>query len=245
MRYRVLFGASVLAVAASGGFASVTADSSTWEGQYQGTELPTADGFADANPGGAVTSVSGGFFHFDTTTTQTEDFYYLNGANPFNFATGASWQWTMDINDVTDTGGLFFAFNDPSGTEYAIGYEPYPGPGGGYDVLLANGGGEAVFADPNGLHTYRLTVLGSTANLYIDNNPSPVITAGPSYASNGIGNMYWADVSGGAWSNFDLESMSWTNQGAFAPVVPEPATFSITAIGVLALMRRRSRIKGQ
>jgi autotransporter-associated beta strand protein len=220
MRYRVLVGAAVLSAVAGKTFAQATADSSTWEGQYQGTELPTADGFVDANPGGAITSVSGGFFHFNSETTESEDFYYLNGSNPFNFATGASWEWTLDVNDVTGAGGLFFAFNDPSGADYAIGYEPYYGPGGGYDVFLANGGGAAVLTDPNGLHTYRLTVLGSTANLYIDNDPSAILTGGASYSSNGIGNMYWADVSGGNWSNFDLESMSWTNQGAFAPIAP-------------------------
>jgi hypothetical protein len=238
MRYGALFGACVLGVAASGGFASATGNSSTWEGQYQGTVLPTADGFGDGNPGGAITSVSGGFFHFNTTTTETEDFYYLNGANDINFATGASLEFTMDINQVTGAGGCDFVFDDSTGKAIVVGFEPG-------DVFVANNG--VYDMNFSGVNTYRLTVLGSNLNFYVDNNPTPVVTGSDLYPSNGIGNLYWGDVSGGAFSNFDLESMSWTNQGAFAPVtVPEPTTFGVAAIGLLALMRRRrSQSKAQ
>ena len=122
----------------------------------------------------------------------------------------------MDVNQVTGAGGCDFVFDDSSGKAVVVGFEPYAL--GGYDVFVAQNGTSAM--DITGLHTYRLTVLGSNLNLYVDNNPTPVVNGSFIYPSNGIGNLYWGDVSGGNFSSFDLESISWTNQGAFAPLPP-------------------------
>ena len=114
MRYRVLVGAAVLSAVAGKTFAQATADSSTWEGQYQGTRTSNRRRLRRWQPRWCNYLGLRWIFHFNSETTESEDFYYLNGSNPFNFATGASWEWTLDVNDVTGPEAFFLHSTIPA-----------------------------------------------------------------------------------------------------------------------------------
>ena len=84
-------------------------------------------------------------------------------------------------------------------------------------------------------HTVRVTALGDVVRMYLDDDPTPVVTTIPltypgAVSPNGL-NFGIAGIIA------DIDYICWTNEGAFAPI-PEPATMVLLLTGTLVLRNR-------
>lgn len=107
-----------------------------------------------------------------------------------------------------------------------------------YAALKGGAGPELAPIDNTAFHTYRVTVLGNAAQLYIDGNPTPAASV-PSLRNLATDELDWGDVTGTADSSYQLQYLSVYDGGAVA--VPEPATCGALSLGAIALVSRRRR----
>jgi hypothetical protein len=111
--------------------------------------------------------------------------------------------------------------------------------GGQYQVALKGGGGpEYVNIDNTAFHTYRVTVLGNTATLYIDGNPTPAASV-PNLRNLATNEIEFGDFTGVGDGAYQMDYLSVYDGGAVA--VPEPASCAALSLGGLAMMWRRRR----
>jgi len=111
--------------------------------------------------------------------------------------------------------------------------------GGQYQVALRGGAGpEYVNIDNTAFHTYRVTVLGDTATLYIDSNPTPAAFV-PNLRNLATNEIAFGDLTGVGDSSYQIDYLSVYDGGAVA--VPEPASCAALSLGALAMVSRRRR----
>jgi hypothetical protein len=97
-------------------------------------------------------------------------------------------------------------------------------------------------------NTIRLTVDTSLATdkykVYLNNNPTPILVSGTNngqFVGGDIDEIIYGDTSGGGSQGTSYtDFISWTDNGAFAPI-PEPA--ALTLVPAVALLMRRRGLK--
>lgn len=115
--------------------------------------------------------------------------------------------------------------------------------------LLYNNGGSlstVVTMDTSEFHVYRIvtdTNASPTYSLYIDGSTTAAFTSStPWFTSAGFDGLFFGDISaGGLAGKIDVDYISWTDNGAFAPLVPEPSTLLCAAAGALFIAGRRRK----
>lgn len=228
---------------------ATTADSTSWAGSWEGTTLPYASGqFTDYWFDGAPKldyeaahmSLSDPLDIATGSATSGALWYSIATPVTFNFTTGASVEWRIQNHYGTANSGQVFV-NIDTGSEHIVMNHVYPD---------ANPTGMVNFLDQsmpfsmahnteggNSFHTFRLTALGSVASLYIDDNPVAALTtavgAGVGYGT--TTGLEWGDK----LMQCDFDYLRWTTDGAYAPIVPEPATMVLLAVGGLLLRKKR------
>ena len=79
-------------------------------------------------------------------------------------------------------------------------------------------------------------------NLYVDGNTTPAKTwTGNNPAVTTNNRLAFGDLGNSSNGTVVWDYIQWTNDGAFAPAVPEPASLSLLGLGSLALIGRRRR----
>jgi len=218
--------------------------------EYDGNALPPAStpAWAEVNTtAGASASVSGGILTTATTDLADNIEYYQSGPGAWN-PTGAG--TTVEARFKTNHGS-----NGYAGTLEII----TPGSGGvdgrWFFLLLGNrwftelrGGGEldlnsvGVHAEDD-FHTYRFTLADENVGplqLYVDDGTTPAYSWNGS-SSGGRNRLAFGDGHSAANGDIQWDYIQWTNEGAFAPVVPEPTMISLAGLSAVAMLRRFRR----
>jgi hypothetical protein len=200
--------------------------SSDWEGAWEGNTLPFGSGlFEEAwfAPKGAMssadfeiskTSLDGIVSEPDNTVmnVSSPDALWYKKTIAFNFATGASVEMRFRGNYGTANAGQdFIAIGD--GTKEIFMNLSYPDSMSTGKITFLNQSMAFPMQTVNGFHTFRLTVLGTVAKLYIDDSPTASLTATPQ-AYGGYGyRLGWGDK----LMNADFDYVRWTTTGPWSP----------------------------
>ena len=217
--------------------AVATADSSTWEWKWEGDVYPLASGLMEEAWFGtsgtayeaAQSALNAGPPTIDTIFASTSALWYKAPAASipaFDFSTGASLEWRFKSHYGTaNSGQVFVEFGDGTNTLRPT----FTYPDGPYTTGLMkfNGGAANETSYPIGMkssvpgndfHTFRFVCLGNDFSLYLDDDPTPVLT-GTSDTRPGeqaINNFRFGDK----LMQTDFDYIRFTTEGAFAP--PEP-----------------------
>jgi len=223
---------------------NVTRNGVTWAGTYEGTTYPQSETPSWFGAGGGGSASGGSDGNIWSQTTVSASYLYYEQTDPTWTAAGS--QKTIEFRaEVVNQTAPDRAF-DVIGTD-ATGY---------WDIQLSSNGvslvgsvaiGSVVPIDNSTFHTYRLTIDDTAslnkAELYVDNNPTPVVTSGANAPASSFGNLLtFGDRStAGVGGTTELDYMSWTS-GVFA--VPEPGTYSLVGLGIglLCMKVRRRRV---
>jgi hypothetical protein len=162
-------------------------------------------------------------FNFDTGATM--EMRFLNHFGTVNQAAYIS------MGDATQNQDVSLQFRN--GPDRFVVYD------GIADRTFEYGGGDdSELTVTDGFQIVRATVLGDVVNVYLNNDPTPIITTtqvrGGEYQPSGLG-------FGGKIITWELDYAVWTNEGAFAPGtdIPEPATMALLLVGGLTMLRKR------
>jgi hypothetical protein len=235
-----------------------TQDSSTWEWKWEGDAYPLATGIMEVNwfsPGtpdhltfeAATMSLSAGPPTYANIPATTAALWYKAPAASipaFNFATGATVEWRFKNHYGTaNAGQVFVEFGDGTNTLRPTFAYPGSNPTG---LMKFNGGAANETSYAIGMHssvsgndfrTFRFTVLGNNFSLYLDDDPTAVLTGTSDIRAGeqAINNFRFGDK----LMQTDFDYIRYTVDGAYAPV-PEPATMVLLAIGGLMLRKKSS-----
>ena len=234
--------ALMIAAATSPAWAAVvTGDSSTWEGQYHYSDgLPSANGFtaagstiagASANyPTGWGNTLQADGLLLDNSLADGLSGQWKTAAGAFDFTAGA----TAEISAKVTGGGTFSAIFRIGDADEAYYFALRP------ELVRGLSGGSGVpFDTTDAFHTYRLAISGSAVSVYIDGSTTATYTD-TTFASTAVNFLDFGDITGNASSNWVVESVRWTSEGAFAPI-PEPASIALAGLaGTLLIVRRRA-----
>lgn len=110
--------------------------------------------------------------------------------------------------------------------------------------VLINGG-PLYEMNTSVFNVFRLTLTGSgataTMNVYLNNDPTPIIQNFASSAANTNNRIYFGDPSNSVGGITQWDYIAFTNDGAYAPV-PEPGTAMLLGLGLAILGWRARRI---
>lgn len=89
-------------------------------------------------------------------------------------------------------------------------------------------------------NTYRITLDSGLMNIYVNNDPTAVISGYEGFAGNSNNAISWGDTGSTVGGTTEWQYVAFTNDGAFAPV-PEPAAAAglLGAVALCALVFRR------
>lgn len=232
---------------------AVTGDSTTWEGFYEGSVLPTVAGLtltagdqADSFIVSPPTNDPGSSLYFDggaLATTPGTDVLLFNAPAPvpFSFATGASVEMRFQEVESNIGAKLAIEFRDPgTGKAVFVGWQRSNANPGGH--FFMNSAPDYPFTlDVNaGFHVLRVTAVGSLGNVaqaFLDGNPTPIMTTS-TMSDTAPNNFIFGDFGP---NTVYLDYIRWTSAGAFD--VPEPSTAWLAGVPLLALGRRLLRRK--
>ncbi len=238
--------------------AMAVADIATWDARYEGDVLPTTPGsvhFADGSTSAFYTSYGpqyssdGNVVNFHTPTGSA-GIIRLDSKQPYPASTlwkldstiGYTSEWRARLNSVTVPGeyagaGVYLSEPVAGNNAFIVGMSDFNGADLGYKVLLSGSNSTPAVDVADGYHVFRLTVLGTTADLYIDGTLSSTLVGGGPTAQE----IRAGDFNGANLSNWDMDYWYVYGGGAVAPV-PEPASIAaVAAIAGATLLRRRSR----
>ena len=162
----------------------------------------------------------------------------------FNFDTGATME--MRFLNYYGTGNQAayismgdFAQQEDVSLQFRNGPDRFVIYDGIADRTYAYGGGDnSELEVTDGFQIVRATVLGDVVNVYLNNDPTPIITTTQvrpnEYSPNGL-------TFGGLAVTWELDYAVWTNEGAYPPGIdiPEPATMALLLAGGLTMLRKR------
>lgn len=235
-----------------------------WDWTYDANLLPGTSGSIEHNgtpwssfspylnnPSKLTDSVGGG--QYNASTLGTDDaagWQYPVGSGSLAYlksATGYTLEWRVKINTIelnnggNGAVGLSMEDGDTNVNEwFFFGFDLTDGQ---YRAVLQGGNlyNATVTNIDNNMHTYRITVLGTTANLYMDGAFIGSVTDPRMDIDANI--ITWGDGTPDNDSSYTVDYLYATGQGAFAPVaVPEPAMLGLVALGGLAMLRRRREV---
>lgn len=238
----------------------------TWDWRYDANVTPDVSGSVtkdDGTPWSAFTpyigvpnvssTASGGLYTASTLVSGgggSGGWQYPVGPGNmayFNNTTGYTVEWRMRVNSIdaeeAGYGSLVMEMEDGSNVVnqyFSLGYDNV---GGQYKVALYGADlNNGVIANINAgdFNIYRVTVLNGVATLYMNGNPTPVGTVTDPRTDINYNTLQFSDATGLNDSNYTVDYLYATGQGAFAPeAVPEPACLGLLAMGGLAMVRRR------
>jgi hypothetical protein len=164
--------------------------------------------------------VTGNKVLYETTASESDKMSYkLNGTRPVNGT------WVIQTKAGKNPASMEFEFHGATGTTpdtaFRINIKLYPDLKGGYIKLNYVSDGDAMYPADSSLdvrkwHTYRITVENARQfKIYVDEDPSPVITCTGSTSTNSqilrIGDI------GSAMTEGYIDWMAWDFGGAYAP----------------------------
>ena len=240
----------------------------TWDWYYDANVTPNISGSVESPQGTPQSSFSpylatpsgsagGGLYSASTLGTDSgAGWQYPVGASNlsyFNSSTGYTVEWKLKIDEIENdyaadpgTGGLGsigMEMEDGSSSVNEWFFLSFLREGSQYKAYLMGGNMNiAAIAniDNTSFHTYRVTVLGTTAKLYVDGNLAGSVTDPRTDVPTDV--LRWSDSTGANDASYTVDYLYVTGQGAFAPeAVPEPAMLGLVALGGLAMVRRRQR----
>jgi hypothetical protein len=217
----------------------VPADSSLWAGKYEGNVLPTSDGWTTTGSTETFmadhSSVSGGVLNVNTIGTDGLGWYTKTGTG-IDFDKGFAIEAKVSNNAFEGNGSFGIVAVATNGkymnldlrairasivNNYWIDYVPVDESYAGYHTVRVEFEGSTVTAWVNG-------VL-ATANGGAFSYPQTMAWWGDTDPDQ----IYWGDMTAGADTNMDVDYIRWQT-------VPEPATMTLSLLGMLFLRRRKS-----
>lgn len=247
-----------LSVAA--GLLACTAQASpTWTYTYDADRLPDSGGSIKDSTltpyssffraGGVVSESVGSDIYSASTIGSNGGAWFHRTSNPdalasLNSDTGYTVESRLKINEIDleyDGGISAFTIELDEGRAgvdrfWQLGFTVI---GGQYYAALKGGAGpEFALIDNTAFHTYRVTVLGNAAKLFIDGNPTPAAIV-PSLRNLATNELEWGDLTGAADSSYQLDYLSVFDGGAVE--VPEPASAVVLSLVALGIGSRRKR----
>jgi hypothetical protein len=199
----------------------ITADSTTWEGRYEGDQYPDMI-VPDANSWlaeGQIVDFSflpgGGILNLDSYNLDKIGFF--TKTIPSSFEQGFSLEIKAKINEVESYPGARSAAAslicyDKNKNYFLLRFDDD-------QVSLGNLGNIAV--NPKGaFHTYRIAALDGTNMLkvWVDSDTAPALTA-TIYEVGALANtINFGDLTVTNDADWDIDYLRWTSHGAFAPV---------------------------
>jgi hypothetical protein len=232
------------------GLGDPNANSSNWTTyEYDGSYLPITDAndlwaehdlsHAEADVlvvhlqtdiGGAPNPIPGDYaLLFDNPNFMR---YKADEEIAFNFDTGATMEMRFLNHFGTVNQAAYISMGDAAqnqdiSLQFRNGPDRFVVYDGIADRTFEYGGGDdSELTVTDGFQIVRATVLGDVVNVYLNNDPNPIITTtqvrGGEYHPNGLG-------FGGKIITWELDYARWTNEGAFPPPsLPEspPSKFS-------------------
>ncbi len=205
---------------------SVSADV-VWEKSYDANTDPISWGWTQHRYNGNGAIMGSGICTIDAMYKDANYLYYdFNGGNTSEFD-GTSGTTTIEFRMKLD------AASGPHDFFVADGSKKY-------DLTFSNtsvgGPDPAVMMDTtDDFHIYRIVIQNSSADLYIDNNPTGYYHPGH---SSSVNDVQWGDIRTDYKSKAYWDYIRWTNSEA-TPPIPEPATIAMMMIGAAGLICRK------
>lgn len=238
-RHLIAFGMSVAGLATA---ALTQAAVAPFDYSYEGDAVPTASSPVwTQNYGGAGTSATVNSSILTLSTDAGTDLMYVVDPaawSPDSDGTTVETRMKIDSQAGNLGAGDLTIVTGAQAWKFA-----FRTAGGGAITEVIGGGtfltGDVGVNPTDGFHTYRFVISGQSgpAVLYIDGNTTPA------YSWNGVstGSSYlnFGDDLGDDAGVVQWDYVAWTNNGAFAPEVPEPSTLALAMLAAVSLMRRR------
>lgn len=232
MRFTFVVG-SAIAVAFAGNALAVDGNSTTWEGLYEGDNLPDTSGFMDYGQAIDFSSVAGGELRLNNSSAnQAANFgFWSKDDATFNFATGASLEARIKVNSsAVDANGQWLVFASPQ-NQVALRFFSNQ-----IQVDLTNTFAfQTVAVDPKQWHTYRVAASTGAGNakLYIDDVLIPLSSNTLGTGTYAASSMYFGDVTSadGQTCDWSFDYLRWTNTGAYAPATNSGSTWQLDGNG--------------
>ena len=228
----------VLTVGVGTASATITADSTTWEGFYEADTQPVASGWQDVGGGNANTTVipdgANNYINHQATAGY-EGYKYIK--NPGTLDPQTNGGITLEFRNRVRTGQFLMHFW-PSSVDDGRWLTIYESDSN-MTIRDADQAPSGI-ANTNGTNewtTFRITCDDTDWKVYRDTDQSvqasiPVVSDSGAY---GLYQMAAYAIYG--TEDFDLDYMRWTDAGAM--VIPEPATMGLLVLGGLLGLRRR------
>lgn len=245
----MLMTAAAVAMLGSAAYAAPLPFTASYEGDDAPESALTSPQWQKYFDGTGV--ASGGYLTVTTPTTPgaTNDHYLeyrLPGGGAWHpTGAGSTFEVSFKTNLTNDSGwgGSFQIATTTRRWSFRVGTNWVSCEGTGDYHLPTNLG-----IDSSTFHTYRFTTVddSSPLQMYVDGNLAHVVATGLPVEFAGIagsGNqLAFGDLGSPEDGELVWDYLRWTNEGAFAPVVPEPGMLSLAVIGCAGLLRRRQSV---
>ena len=235
--WTVVAAAMLLTIGVGAAMATITPDSTTWEGSYEADTQPVASGWQDLSGGNANTTViPDGLNNYirHQATAGYEGYRYVENPGTLDPQTngGISLEFRIQVRT-----GQFFMHFWPSSVDDGRWLAIYVSDS---NITLKDADAPPAAlgnTNPGDWTTFRITCDDVNWKVYRDTDQSvqtqiPVVSDSGPY---GLYQMAAYAVYGS--DDFDIDYIRWTDGGA--TVIPEPATMGLLALGGLLLRRRK------
>ncbi len=207
-----------------------------WDARYEGNVLPTTPGsvlFSDGSTSefytsyNPVLSTDGNVANFASTGGYA-GIIRLDSKQPYPASTlwkldstiGYTSEWRARLNstDVAGeyaTAGVYLSEPVAGNNAFILGMSDVNGAEPGYSIRLSGGGSAPAVGVSDGWHVFRMTVLGTTAKVYVDGVLATSLDGGGTSAQE----IRAGDFNGMAYTNWDMDYWYVYDGGAVVPVV--------------------------
>ncbi|MFI4910290.1 MAG: hypothetical protein ACIAQZ_01340 [Sedimentisphaeraceae bacterium JB056] len=190
---------------------AVTADSTTWEGSYEATDIPSNDGWTAVANAEYISIAQDGVLNMDSYDDDDYGYWTMSDVG-FNFNTGMSIEFRAKMNEYQDGGSAVVQFYDVNASLVGITLR-------NNRISLTNSTTE--YLDPNDFHTYRFTLNPDSQAVlcWLDDANEPFMSGRIAYKNMTTSDtLMFGDLTGTADADWDIDYIRWTNEGDFPPV---------------------------